>query len=141
MRRSMRRSVGLATYRDLTQEERIAVVNFASDHGRLWKARLSELWVRAAAEPTLHQLRNTHGPDWLYRLDLERLAAMGVVDCQETAAAELEEAVADAVAAEVRTLRKAGYSKAYICERSHEIEGRVRNRIEREQAETRPVSK
>jgi hypothetical protein len=36
---------------------------------------------------------------------------------------------AAALAAEIATLRKAGFSKAYICERSFEIEARVRNRL------------
>lgn len=39
---------------------------------------------------------------------------------------------AAALATEIATLRKAGFSKAYICERSFEIEDRVRQRLGRE---------
>ena len=38
----------------------------------------------------------------------------------------------DALQSEIATLRKAGFSKAYIGERSVEIEARVRERIDRD---------
>lgn len=54
----------------LTDEQVDAIQFFAKQHGRRWKFRLSALWMRAAADPILHNLRNTHGPTWLmaYRL-------------------------------------------------------------------------
>jgi hypothetical protein len=53
------------TFPPLSADEHQALLDFARNNGKLWKARLSELWVRAAADPVLHRLRNTHGPDWL----------------------------------------------------------------------------
>ena len=47
---------------------------------------------------------------------------------------------AAALAAEIATLRKAGFSKAYICERSIEIEERVRNRLALEPPDHHPRS-
>lgn len=47
---------------------------------------------------------------------------------------------AAAVAAEIATLRKAGFSKAYICERSFEIEARVRNRLALDPTDHHPSS-
>lgn len=57
-------------YPRLTDHQAAVIRAFAEDHGRRWKATLRDLWMRAAAEPTLHNLRNTHGPSWLagYRL-------------------------------------------------------------------------
>lgn len=49
----------------LTSDELDAIAQFANEHGRTWKAELRDLWMRAAAPPTLHRLRNTHGPSWL----------------------------------------------------------------------------
>ena len=46
--------------------------------------------------------------------------------------AETDEGTAaepDGFAAEIATLRKAGFSKVFICERSFEIEARVRDRL------------
>ncbi|TMV76758.1 hypothetical protein FGG78_27985 [Thioclava sp. BHET1] len=59
-------------YTDLTPDQLSALRDFARKNGRQWKSRLQERWMTASAEPTLHQLRNTHGPSWLrgYRLDL-----------------------------------------------------------------------
>jgi hypothetical protein len=50
---------------DLTPEQIAALRSFATRNGRGWKKVLSDLWMRAAAAPTLHNLRNTHGPTWL----------------------------------------------------------------------------
>lgn len=71
----IRKLTGKEQLPDLSAAERVAVLAFASKHGRLWKARLSELWVTAAAEPTLHRLRNTHGPDWLRTVTADNLQA------------------------------------------------------------------
>ena len=49
----------------LTDDEMAAITEFAQVHGRTWKAKLRDLWMRAAAPATLHRLRNTHGPAWL----------------------------------------------------------------------------
>lgn len=58
---------------DLTAEQEAALAAFAAKNGRHWKARLSDAWMKAAAPPILHHLRNTHGPSWLasYRLPKE----------------------------------------------------------------------
>jgi len=54
----------------LTPDQLRALQDFARRHGPRWKAHLRELWMRATACPTLHQLRNTHGPSWLDRFRL-----------------------------------------------------------------------
>lgn len=118
----IRKLTGKEKVPDLTAAEKVAVLAFAKRHGRLWKARLAELWGRAAAEPTLHRLRNTHGPDWLRTLCLEQLQ-----DAPHDP--QSEQALDEGIAREIRTLRAAGYSKAYICERSEDIEHRVRQRL------------
>ena len=71
--RTIRNLTGNEHLPDLPAAEKVALLAFATRHGRLWKARLSELWVRATAEPILHRLRNTHGPVWLRTLRLEDL--------------------------------------------------------------------
>lgn len=50
---------------DLTAEQEAALAAFAAKTGRNWKSALSDAWMRAAAPPILHRLRNTHGPSWL----------------------------------------------------------------------------
>lgn len=65
MRKTMRRISGLQVHPDLDHEQREALKQFAKHHGRLWKAKLAEMWVKAEAPALLHRLRNTHGPDWL----------------------------------------------------------------------------
>ena len=58
----------------------------------------------------------------------------GDQDDGSTRAAQAEpDGFAAALATEIATLRKAGFSKAYICERSFEIEDRVRERLRRDQ--------
>lgn len=47
---------------------------------------------------------------------------------------------AAAVAAEIATLRAAGFSKAYICERSFEIEARVWGRLALDPTDHHPSS-
>lgn len=69
----IRRATSNAAFAPLTEDQQIALTKFADANGRLWKARLAELWVKAAAEPTLHHLRNTHGPDWLRAVNADSL--------------------------------------------------------------------
>lgn len=57
-------------HRPLTDRETEALTEFAREHGPRWKYALETLWMRAAAQPTLHCLRNSHGPAWLEALDL-----------------------------------------------------------------------
>ncbi len=67
---ALRRLIALrqrAHAESLTDEQCRALVVYAAQHGRTWKARLRDEWMRAAAAPELHRLRNTHGPSWLAR--------------------------------------------------------------------------
>jgi hypothetical protein len=54
----------------LTREQEGALKRFAKAHGRTWKHVLWAQWMQASAEPVLHALRNSHGPNWLatYRI-------------------------------------------------------------------------
>lgn len=55
----------------LTDHQLRALQVFADRHGRRWKEQLRQAWMNAAPiGPTLHQLRNTHGPSWLDRFRL-----------------------------------------------------------------------
>ena len=118
----IRKLTGNEQLPDLPNAEKMAVLAFAKQHGRIWKARLSELWVRAAAEPTLHRLRNTHGPDWLRTLNLEELVNV-------SSDPDVEVSLNAGIEREVQGLRAQGFSRACICERSAEIEERVRQRL------------
>lgn len=55
--------------RALTQEQAGALARWRARHGRAWKARLRDVWLRAAPssddEGVLYALRNSHGPSWL----------------------------------------------------------------------------
>ncbi len=53
------------SYAPITQEDLDALRRYADKHGRRWKLQLWSEWMNASAEPTLHALRNTHGPTWL----------------------------------------------------------------------------
>lgn len=57
----------------LSPEEQAALLEFAETHGCNWKTDLRTDWERSAAGPTLHRLRNTHGPSWLASLRLAEL--------------------------------------------------------------------
>jgi hypothetical protein len=54
----------------LTCEQEEALKRSAQAHGRTWKHVLRAQWLQASAEPILHALRNSHGPNWLatYRI-------------------------------------------------------------------------
>jgi hypothetical protein len=60
--------------RPLTDHETAALRAFAREHGPQWKYALTTLWMRAAAQPTLHCLRNSHGPAWLEAFAMEQPA-------------------------------------------------------------------
>jgi hypothetical protein len=62
------------TKRPLTDREVAALTEFAREHGPRWKYALETLWYRAAAQPTLHCLRNSHGPAWLESFQMEQPA-------------------------------------------------------------------
>lgn len=64
------------TFPALTDRQAAALVAFAREHGPAWKARLGDLWYRAAAQPTLHALRNSHGPEWLAAFAMEQPARL-----------------------------------------------------------------
>lgn len=57
-------------HKGLDAEQREALREFAAEYGERWKAELGTLWMRGAARPTLHALRNSHGPEWLSRFEL-----------------------------------------------------------------------
>lgn len=67
----------------LTEAQRLAVLAYASEHGRNWKSDLSADWMRAAARvggrhsAELQQIRNTLGPAWLNKVSLKDLATKG----------------------------------------------------------------
>ena len=64
-------------YRQLTNQETAALVDFAVAHGRKWKSKLTmEYWYNARiwdGRHVLHGLRNEFGPKWLaqYKLPTE----------------------------------------------------------------------
>ena len=60
----------MTDYCPLTAEQLEALAHFANQNGRSWKARLSDLWTRTAADPILHGLHHTHGPTWLRQFTL-----------------------------------------------------------------------
>ena len=53
------------TYPEIDVTTMAALRSMRAGSGRVWKARLRRLWERGEAGPTLHRLRNTHGPAWL----------------------------------------------------------------------------
>lgn len=51
----------------LTAAQVIALRAFKQEHGRNWKAKLTDLWYNGKPiAPELQQVRNTLGPHWLY---------------------------------------------------------------------------
>lgn len=65
-----------ASYAPLTEQQCIALRAFARQYGPQWKTKLADLWYRAAAQPTLHSLRNSHGPAWLEAFHMEQPARL-----------------------------------------------------------------
>ncbi|MGO7042231.1 hypothetical protein ACCS60_28180 [Rhizobium acaciae] len=51
--------------RTLTDKEHAAVLAYAFEHGRRWKACLRDDWMNARTTGILQALRNSHGPSWL----------------------------------------------------------------------------
>lgn len=49
----------------LTTDQLTALQDYASKHGRTWKASLREDWYHARLMGPVHALRNSHGPTWL----------------------------------------------------------------------------
>jgi hypothetical protein len=49
----------------LTDEQVASLARFAAKYGDTWKAVLATQWMRCAAPPELHRLRNSHGTAWL----------------------------------------------------------------------------
>lgn len=52
-----------------------ALLDFAAQNGRGWKAKLDEVWMRASGGPLLQQVRNEFGPSWLAKVTLKQLKA------------------------------------------------------------------
>jgi len=61
-----------------TFEQVTAVIAYAKEKGKDWKAKLNADWLRAAAmikgrhSPLLQQVRNQFGPEWLAKFDGRR---------------------------------------------------------------------
>lgn len=59
-------------------EQLVAVIAYAQENGKNWKAKLNADWLRAAARlhgrhsPLLQQVRNQFGPDWLAKFELPK---------------------------------------------------------------------
>ena len=56
--------------RELTPEEVEALTLFAALHGRVWKQKLRDWWMKGPVvtneqERLVYSLRNSHGPTWL----------------------------------------------------------------------------
>lgn len=60
--------------KELSPDQRQALIDFATKHGIRWKSELSALWMRAAAGPLLQQVRNQFGPAWLRAVTLKQIA-------------------------------------------------------------------
>lgn len=64
------------TFAPLTDRQTAALTAFARQYGPQWKTKLADMWYRAAAQPTLHCLRNSHGPAWLESFHMEQPARL-----------------------------------------------------------------
>ena len=69
-----------ADYAPLTVEQAAALRAYVRDHGRGWRDRLWLDWISASAAPSLHHLRNTHGPCWLRKFRLGDLRTISKED-------------------------------------------------------------
>lgn len=58
-----------------SQEQREFLFKFRAENGSRWKAAIQSLWATGKDEkvPLLRQIRNTFGPLWLNKLDLDML--------------------------------------------------------------------
>ena len=54
-------------------EQLAALVRYAKQHGRSWKADLSYDWQRGLVGHDLQQVRNLGGPTWLVKFKLPRI--------------------------------------------------------------------
>lgn len=62
----------------LTDEQLAALTRFRKLHGRIWKSVLANAWMTGIGRgycPSLHSLRNTHGPSWLADFRNPRVSA------------------------------------------------------------------
>lgn len=96
-------------YRQLTAEERKAILLYASAHGRTWKDQLRYDWMNACqnlipAAITHHMqtIRNDFGPTWLVEMRLKYLQAdearsIGPVDISTIKEYGLEQKLSNAV--------------------------------------------
>ena len=63
---------------ELAPEHAAALLEFAREHGRYWKAVLNECWMSGIYPPgvdggPLQQVRNQYGPSWLVRFRLSSI--------------------------------------------------------------------
>ncbi|MFC4524920.1 hypothetical protein [Cupriavidus pinatubonensis] len=78
-----------ASINDLDPAQRVAIISFRAQHGRNWKQKLLDGWLRAAYPGHLQAIRNQFGPEWLaevkdvptYRLNVVLTSADG---CKRT---------------------------------------------------------
>lgn len=74
-----------ASINDLDPAQRVALIAFRAQHGRNWKQKLLDGWLRAAYPGHLQAIRNQFGPEWLaevkdvptYRLNVVLTSADG----------------------------------------------------------------
>lgn len=60
----------MTKHRPLTEMEHAAIIAYARENGRYWKARLRDDWMNARTTGFLQALRNSHGPSWLISFSL-----------------------------------------------------------------------
>jgi hypothetical protein len=63
-----------------TQEQLNAIIRFAAEHGRTWKAQLRDCWMTGnyvgfVGSNLLQQVRNRLGPSWLVKFNLKAAQA------------------------------------------------------------------
>ena len=56
----------------LSQDTAAALVAYAREHGRTWKAKLGEDWLYARLTGPLQALRNSHGPAFLTMVRIDK---------------------------------------------------------------------
>jgi hypothetical protein len=69
-----------ATPNQPNQEQLAAIISFAQDNGRNWKAELNHSWMNAnyagrTDGHLLQQVRNQFGPSWLVKFKLKAAKA------------------------------------------------------------------